>query len=111
MTAAKWHNTAPGKTPEASLMWLSAPPRLESGANRCARAPSLLSARMAKTDPKTITPVARIADGDIPQMIERMRSGERRAIASVITELERLSAAAPAVLKALQPHLGHSLVI
>jgi LAO/AO transport system kinase len=66
---------------------------------------------MAKTDPKNVTPVARIADGDIPQVIERMRSGERRAIASVITELERLSAAAPAVLKALQPHLGHSLVI
>jgi LAO/AO transport system kinase len=66
---------------------------------------------MAKTDPKTIAPVARIADGDVPRVIERMRAGERRAIASVITELERLSAAAPAILKALQPHLGHSLVI
>jgi LAO/AO transport system kinase len=66
---------------------------------------------MTKTDPKALTPVARIADADIPQMIARMRSGERRAIASVITELERLSAAAPALLKALQPYLGHSLVV
>jgi LAO/AO transport system kinase len=40
-----------------------------------------------------------------------MRSGERRAISSVITELERLSAAAPALLQALQPHLGHTLVV
>jgi LAO/AO transport system kinase len=64
-----------------------------------------------KTDEKTLAPVARIADGDVPGIIERMRNGERRAIASVITELERLSAAAPALLRTLQPHLGHSLVI
>jgi LAO/AO transport system kinase len=64
-----------------------------------------------KTDEKTLAPVARIADRDVPGIIERMRNGERRAIASVITELERLSAAAPALLRTLQPHLGHSLVI
>ena len=40
-----------------------------------------------------------------------MRAGERRAIASAITELERLSAAAPALLQALQPYLGHALVV
>ena len=40
-----------------------------------------------------------------------MRSGERRAIASVITELERLSSAAPALLQALQPYLGRALVV
>ena len=40
-----------------------------------------------------------------------MRAGERRAISRVITELERLSAAAPALLQALQPHLGHALVV
>lgn len=56
-------------------------------------------------------PPARIAPDEIAGLIERMRSGERRAIAAVITELERLSAAAPAVLKALQPHLGHALVV
>jgi LAO/AO transport system kinase len=66
---------------------------------------------MAKIDPKSASPTARIANGDIPQVIARMRGGERRAIASVITELERLSAAAPALLKGLQPHLGHSLVV
>lgn len=66
---------------------------------------------MTKTEPTLMPPVARIAESDIPQTITRMRSGERRAIASVITELERLSAAAPPLLKALQPHLGHSLVV
>ena len=45
------------------------------------------------------------------ELAERMRKGERRAIASVITELERLSAAAPALLRSLQPHLGHALVV
>lgn len=56
-------------------------------------------------------PVARISNDDIANVIVRARAGERRAIASVITELERLSTAAPALLKALNPHLGHSLVI
>ncbi|HET6390967.1 methylmalonyl Co-A mutase-associated GTPase MeaB [Hyphomicrobium sp.] len=56
-------------------------------------------------------PAARIPAAEIPGYVDRMRSGERRAIASVITELERLSAAAPALLQALQPHLGHALVI
>ena len=66
---------------------------------------------MAKTSADPVLPVARIAAADILHAIERMRAGERRAIASVITELERLSAAAPALLQALQPHLGHALVI
>lgn len=64
-----------------------------------------------KTDEKTRAPVARIPDADVPGTVERMRKGERRAIASVITELERLSAAAPALLRSLQPHLGHALVV
>ncbi|MBN9291986.1 MAG: methylmalonyl Co-A mutase-associated GTPase MeaB, partial [Hyphomicrobium denitrificans] len=66
---------------------------------------------MMKTDEKTRAPVARIPDADVPGTVERMRKGERRAIASVITELERLSAAAPALLRSLQPHLGHALVV
>jgi LAO/AO transport system kinase len=66
---------------------------------------------MAKTIADPVPPVARIAAADIQHAIARMRAGERRAIASVITELERLSAAAPALLQALQPHLGHALVI
>jgi GTPase len=48
---------------------------------------------------------------DINGLIVRMRSGERRATSRVVTELERLSPAAPALLAALQPHLGHAMVI
>lgn len=48
---------------------------------------------------------------DIPELVSRVRSGERRGIASAVTELERMSAIAPALLKALQPHLGHGLVV
>ena len=66
---------------------------------------------MAKTTVDTPSPVARIDAADIPRAVERMRAGERRAIASAITELERLSAAAPALLQALQPYLGHALVV
>jgi LAO/AO transport system kinase len=48
--------------------------------------------------------------GDIPALVAAVRAGERRAIASAVTELERMSALAPALLKALRPHLGHGLV-
>ena len=44
-------------------------------------------------------------------LVARLRAGERRAIAAAVTELERLSPAAPALLRALQPHLGHALVV
>jgi LAO/AO transport system kinase len=40
-----------------------------------------------------------------------MRSGERRAISRAVTELERLSAAAPGLLEAMRPHLGRALVV
>ena len=66
---------------------------------------------MTKTNtPAAPVPQARIAAAEIATLVARMRSGERRAIASVITELERMSPAAPDILKALQPHLGHALV-
>lgn len=64
---------------------------------------------MTKTPPFP-APAARIDLADITGLIARMRKGERRAISGVITELERLSAAAPEILKALQPYLGHALV-
>ena len=48
---------------------------------------------------------------DVVRLIERMRNGERRAISHAVTELERLSAAAPRLLQAMQPHLGHALVV
>lgn len=66
---------------------------------------------MSKTAAESPAPAARISDSDIPDYIRRMRAGERRVIASVITELERLSGAAPGLLRALQPHLGHALVV
>lgn len=56
-------------------------------------------------------PPARIDPADAAATIARMRAGERRAISAVITELERLSTAAPTLLQHLQPHLGHALVI
>ena len=48
---------------------------------------------------------------DVGRLIERMRAGERRAISRAVTELERLSAAAPRLLQAMQPYLGHALVV
>ena len=66
---------------------------------------------MTSTAPESAAPVARIDLADIAGLIARMRGGERRAISAVITELERLSAAAPALLQALQPYLGHALVV
>jgi len=48
---------------------------------------------------------------DLAGLITRMRAGERRAISRAVTELERLSPAAPRLLKAMQPHLGHALVV
>jgi LAO/AO transport system kinase len=66
---------------------------------------------MAKTTAQPVIPAARISEADVASFVTRMRGGERRAISTVITELERLSAAAPGLLQALQPHLGHALVV
>ena len=59
----------------------------------------------------SLAPKARIAPSEIADMIARMRKGERKATSSIITELERMSAAAPGLLQALQPHLGRALVV
>ncbi len=48
---------------------------------------------------------------EIGDLVARVRAGERRAIAAAVTELERMSQVAPALLKALQPYLGHGLVV
>jgi len=50
-------------------------------------------------------------DADAADLVTRMREGERRATATVITELERLSTSAPILLRAMQPHLGNALVV
>lgn len=61
--------------------------------------------------PSNPAPRSRLTPDDIGPLVERLRAGERRAIALAITELERLSTAAPDLLKALQPYLGHALVV
>jgi len=55
--------------------------------------------------------VSRALVDNAAALVTRMRAGERRAIAAVATELERLSAAAPALLAAMQPYLGNALVV
>ena len=47
---------------------------------------------------------------DLQALIARITARERRAVSEAVTELERLSPRAPALLQALQPHLGHALV-
>lgn len=66
---------------------------------------------MPGTPAAAAAPLSRLAPQDIAPLIADLRAGKRRAIAQVITELERLSSAAPALLQALQPHLGHALVV
>jgi LAO/AO transport system kinase len=64
------------------------------------------------SDAKSSRPARHAAtQAEISDLVARMRRGERRAIAGVITELERLSPAAPALLKAMQPYLGRALVV
>ncbi len=48
---------------------------------------------------------------DIGKLVARMRTGERLATSRVVTELERLSDVAPQLLAALEPYLGHALVV
>jgi LAO/AO transport system kinase len=48
---------------------------------------------------------------DPAALVARMRAGERRATSRAVTELERLSPAAPRLLEAMRPHLGRALVI
>jgi LAO/AO transport system kinase len=54
------------------------------------------------------------AHGDLADplaLLARMRKGERRAISRAVTELERHSTHVPALLAAMQPHLGRALVL
>jgi LAO/AO transport system kinase len=44
-------------------------------------------------------------------LVQRMRAGERNAMARVATEMERLSPSVPALLAAMQPYLGSALVV
>ena len=48
---------------------------------------------------------------DITGRIAALRVQNRREIAACVTDLERLSPVAPALLAAMQPYLGHALVV
>lgn len=67
------------------------------------------------TEKATAPPSATIRAGTqsftVGDIVSRLRAGERRAISAAITELERLSSAAPELLQAIQPYLGHALVV
>jgi LAO/AO transport system kinase len=52
-----------------------------------------------------------LLDLDATKLVQRLTSGNRLALASVLTALESLVPATPALLQALEPHLGHALVI
>ncbi len=43
--------------------------------------------------------------------VAALRAGDRSALAAAVTTLERLAPEAPALLQAMQPYLGHALVV
>ncbi len=65
------------------------------------------------------TPVSNAAsptriDQPAPAIVARivaLRAGDRRELAACVTDLERLSASAPALLQTMQPYLGQALVV
>ena len=58
-----------------------------------------------------MTTVAPPVDLDAAALVTRLRSGELTALSRAVTELERLSRSAPALLAAMEPHLGGALVV
>jgi LAO/AO transport system kinase len=52
----------------------------------------------------------RASEPALAGLVARITARERRAVSEAVTELERLSPRAPALLQALQPHLGRALV-
>ncbi|MCG8563213.1 MAG: methylmalonyl Co-A mutase-associated GTPase MeaB [Hyphomicrobiales bacterium] len=58
-----------------------------------------------------MTTVAPPVDLDAAALVARLRSGELTALSRAVTELERLSRSAPALLAAMEPHLGGALVV
>ena len=58
-----------------------------------------------------MTTAAPPVDFDAAELVARLRSGELTALSRAVTELERLSRAAPALLAAMEPHLGGALVV
>ena len=65
-------------------------------------APATPPARLGRDGAAATTPAG---------LVQRLVAGERRAIATAVTELERMSDAAPALIAAMLPHLGRALVV
>lgn len=63
----------------------------------------------SQTPPATATSTE-AASAALAGLVARVTARERRAVSEAVTELERLSGRAPALLQALQPHLGKALV-
>jgi LAO/AO transport system kinase len=63
------------------------------------------------TSDSTRTSAVRARELSVGDLVRRMRAGERRAIAAAITELERLSPVASALLREMQPFLGRAFVV
>jgi len=68
---------------------------------------------MSSTDQKTQSPPSATTQQAkaTTALVADVRSGKRRAISRAITELERFTDAAPALLRAMAPHLGKTLVV
>src|SRR5262249_31364916 len=82
------------------------------GRQRVARVANWGAARYLSGMAQNTTPRPETQDlADLEALVNRMRAGERRAISRAVTELERLSPAAPRLLEAMQPYLGKALVI
>ncbi len=78
-------------------------------ASPCASAYARFQAKPTQTG---IYLTATLSKFDTPEaLVAAVCAGERRAIAAAITSLEAMSANAPDILKAMQPHLGHALVV
>ncbi|MGI9384604.1 MAG: methylmalonyl Co-A mutase-associated GTPase MeaB [Methyloligellaceae bacterium] len=58
-----------------------------------------------------MTTAACTADQDAAELVARARAVELVALSRTVTELERLSRRAPALLEAMRPHLGGALVV
>ena len=67
--------------------------------------PSAPPESAARSTPRHLPP------GTIPDLIARMRAGERLATSRIVTELERASTAMPTIIAALAPTLGRALVV
>jgi LAO/AO transport system kinase len=66
----------------------------------------------AQADPKdAAASPARDQDAAAADLVARMRSGERRAIAEAATECERAAPRLAGLLQAMRPHLGHARLL